>query len=318
MAKPNDLIHAMLERSGKKLRQAVILPGGISSYFAGKKRIKYEDGGPDITNPLSVGGNPNVGPAKYYERVPIHRTSELTTTKYDMTRVVGSFVVSEQEIDENSGASKIVDIAKAKLEALEISFKNYMRRIAASTNSGDHANGVPNLLPTVNTSGTVGGLSLSTVPLFRHEVYSFGGALNKTNIEDTLDDVLLDLNNGTDRVTVIFAGRKMFAMHRSAARDKAQINISESGFHKKMINLGIVGTDHQGIPLVYDEFLDPDVMYLVNEDHMIMHILKNANMKQKKLNAPADQDIVAERFIHEYQLCSWKQHRTHALISNKA
>ena len=318
MAKPADLIHAMLERSGKNLRYATIIPGGIASYFAGKKRIKYEDGGPDITNPLVIGGNPNVGPNKYYERAPIARTQELTTTRYEMTRIVGSYVISEQEIDENAGVSKILDMAAAKLETLEMEFKNYMRTVMASTNSGDHPNGIPNLLPSVNTSGSVGGISLASVELFRHEVYNFAGAITVNNIEETFDDILLDMNNGTDKVTVIFAGRRLFNLHRNAARGKTQINISDSGFGKNMVNLGIIGTDHQGIPLVYDELLDPDVAFFINEEHMLIHILKNANMKRKQLNAPMDQDVIAERFIHEYQLCSWRQHKTHALVSNKA
>lgn len=317
MAKPSDLIHAMAERSMKKLRIAAILPGGVYSYLAAGKRVKFEDGGPDITNPLLTGGNPNVGPATYYDQVPVARTSELTTVGYEMTRIVGTYVISEQEIDENAGSWKITDIAAAKMQALEMAIKKYQRTRAVGTNAGKDPLGLGNLMPAVVTSGTIGGLNLAAEPLFRPSVYNFAGAILSTNIEDTFDDILLDMNTDDSKVTVIFAGRKLFNLHRKATNAKTSIQLTASGFGQTLANLGLVGTSHQQIPVIYDEELDPDVAYFVNENEMMIHILKAANMKMKDLAAPYDQDVIGKRYVMEYNLCSWKNYRTHALVSNK-
>jgi len=314
--KPTDLIHAMAERSMKKLRIAAILPGGFYTYMAAASRVKMEDGGPEIENPILVGGNPNVGPATYYDRVPVSRTSELDTVQYEMTRLVGTYVISEQEVDENKGAAKIADIAAAKMQALEIAIKRYQRTRAVGTNSGKDPNGLGNLLPTVNTSGTIGGINLATQPLWQHEVYTFGGTLTSANIEEAFDDVLLDMNNEEGKITVIVAGRNIYNMHRNATRSKQHINLGETGIGKKLINLGVMGTTHQTIPLIYDEDMDRDTAFFINENEMMIHILKGANMKMKDLIAPYDQDVIGKRYIMEYQLCSWKQHRTHALVRN--
>src|SRR5687768_5026925 len=104
----------MATRSRKKLILAAVLPGGIFTYLAAKNRIKMEDGGPNISNPLIVGSNPNVQTATYYDTVSIDETNELTTVDYDMTRIVGSLVMSEQEADENQGDAVIVKIITAK------------------------------------------------------------------------------------------------------------------------------------------------------------------------------------------------------------
>jgi hypothetical protein len=316
--KPETLIHAMLERSQKKLRIAAILPGGIYSYLGAAKKVKLEDGGPDITNPLMVGGNPNVGPATYYDRVPVAQTSELDTVSYEMTRLVGTYVISDQEVDENMGASKIVDIAATKMQALEISIKKYQRSRAASTNSGKDPNGLGNLLPAVNTSGIIGGINLASEPSFRHSVYDYDGSLTSANIEESFDDLLLDLNNDEGKVSVIFAGRRIFNMHRKAARDNASIQFGSGGFGQTLANLGLVGTNHQGIPLVYDEELHPDDAYFINDNELMIHVLKSANMKLKELTAPYDQDVIGGRYVMEQQLCSWKQFRTHAYVTNQA
>jgi hypothetical protein len=316
--KPEALIHAMLERSMAKMRVAAILPGGIYSYLAAAKKIKMEDGGPDISNPILTGGNPNVGAATYYDRVPVAQTSELDTVGYEMTRIVGTYVISDQEVNENMGTAKIVDIAATKMQALEISFKKYQRSHAAGTNSGKNPLGVGNLLPSVVTSGTIGGINLATQPLFRPSVYNFAGSLTSSTIEDAFDDILLDLNNDEGKITVIFAGRKIFNMHRKAARENASVQFGPSAFGQTLANLGLTGSTHQGIPIVYDEALHPDDCYFINEDEFMVHILKSANMKLKELTAPYDQDVIGGRYVWEGQLCSWKNFRTHAYVSNRA
>lgn len=315
--KPTDLIHAMATRSLKKLRVAAILPGGVYSYLGAAGRLKTEDGGPNISNPILVGGNPNVGPATYYDHVPVAQSSELDTVNYDMTRLIGTYVISQQEVDENKGSSKLVDLAAAKMQALEIAIKKYQRSRAVGVNAGKDPNGLGNLLPSVVTSGSIGGINLAVEPMFRPSVYSFGGTITKTNIEEVFDEILLDMNNDEGKVTVIFAGRRIFNLHRAAARDNASVQLQSTGFGQKLANLGLIGTTHQGIPLIYDEELDPDIAYFVNENEMMIHVLAEANMKLIDIAAPFTQPVIGKRYAMEYQLCSWKNYRTHAFVSNK-
>jgi len=316
MVRPETLMHAMATRSRKRLILAATLPGGIFSYLAAKNRIKMEDGGPNISNPLIVGSNPNVTTATYYDTVPVDETNELTTVNYDMTRIVGTLIMSDQETDENQGDAVIVKILTAKLEALEHAFKKTQRVYAANLNSGSAPNGLPNLIPSDPTSGTIGGINLANENLFRPSSYDFNGGLNAGNIEEAFDDILLDLTHDGESPTVIFVGRNIYRTHRAAARDKTQISLGETGFGKQLINLGIKGTTHQSTPVIYDEFLAPDDFYFANENFLHVHILKSANMKLKELSAPWNQDAIGRRYIMEYQLCSWSNYRNHAYGTN--
>jgi hypothetical protein len=316
MVKPLTLTNAMATRSRKKLILAATLPGGIFSYLAAKGRINMEDGGPTITNPLITGSNPNVGTATYYDQVSVDQTNELSTVSYDMTRLVGTLIMSDQESDENQGDAVIVKILTAKLEALEHAFKKMQRTFAASLNTGSDPYGLPNLIPTDPTTGTVGGINLANESLFRPSAYDFDGSLDAGNIEEAFDDILLDLTHDGESPSVIFVGRNIFRLHRAAARDKTQISLGDTGFGKQLINLGIKGTTHQGTPVIYDEFLAADDAYFVNENFLHIHILKSANMKVKELTAPWDVDAIGRRFIMEYQLCSWSNYRNHAYLTN--
>lgn len=322
MAALDTVVHAMLDRSRAKLIMASAISGTVSTYLHAKKRVVVEDGGPDISNPLIVGLNPNVQSMQYYDTVSVDQTNEFTTVNYSMSRVVGSLIISDQEEDENQGRAKIFKILTGKIKALDESISRQFATYHTSVGAGSDPNGLGNLILADPTTGTVGGINLATESQWRNSSYDFAGSLTPENIEEAFDDILeLDLNRSSDgqkspKPTVIFAGRNIYRMHKAAARDKQQIQLDSTGTGKKLVNLGIVGTTHNGTPLLFDEKLGANVCYFVNEEYLTLHVLRGVNMKIKKLVAPWNMDATGRRVVWEGQLCSWRQYRTHAYLTN--
>lgn len=322
MATLDTVVHAMLDRSRAKLIMASAISGTVSAYLHAKKRVVVEDGGPQITNPLIVGLNPNVQSMQYYDTVSVDQTNEFTTVEYNMSRVVGSLIISDQEEDENQGRAKIFKILTGKIKALDESISRQFATYHTSVGTGSDPNGLGNLIPADPTTGTVGGISLASESQWRSSSYDFAGTLTPENIEEAFDDIIeLDLNRNSDgqkspKPTVIFAGRNIYRMHKAAARDKQQIQLDATGTGKKLVNLGIVGTTHNGIPLLFDEKLGANTAYFVNEEYLTLHVLRGVNMKIKKLVAPWNMDATGRRVVWEGQLCSWRQYRTHAYLTN--
>lgn len=312
----DTVVHAMLTRSRKKLILASALSNAVYAWLFAEKRVITEDGGPQITNPLILGRNPNITSMQYYDAVPVAQTNEFGTVEYTMSRVVGTLIISDQEQDENKGASVIFKILEGKIKALDESIKEKFSDYLVSTGTGTDPNGLPNLIPDDPTTGSVGGINMATETQWRPSSYDFAGGLDANNIEEAFDDVIMDLTRGTEKPDVIFAGRNIYRLHRTAARDKMQISLDSSGTGKKMVNLGIVGTTHQGTPLIFDEQLDPNKAYFVNSKYLSLHILKGVNMKVKQLTAPWNVDAIGRRIVWEGQLASWRMHRTHAVIEN--
>jgi hypothetical protein len=318
----DTVVNAMLTRSRAKLIMASAISGTVSAYLHAKKRVVVEDGGPSITNPLIVGLNPNVQSMQYYDQVSVAQTNEFTTVEYNMSRVVGTLIISDQEQDENQGRAAIFKILKGKIMALDESISRTFATYHTSVGVGTDPNGLGNLIPADPTSGTVGGIPLATESQWRSSSYDFAGGLTPENIEEAFDDIIeLDLNRSSDgqagsKPSVIFAGRNIYRMHKAAARDKGYIALNETGTGKKLVNLGIVGTTHNGLPVLFDEKLAADEFFVVNDNYMTLHVLKGCNMKIKKLAAPWDTDAIGRRVVWEGQLCSWRQYRTHAYGTN--
>lgn len=322
MATLDTVLNAMLTRSRGKLIMASAISGTVSTYLHAKKRVVVEDGGPEITNPIITGLNPNVTSMQYYDQVPVDQTNEFSTVQYYMSRVVGSLIISDQEEDENQGRAAIFKILKGKIMALDESIKRQFATYHTSVGTGTDPNGLGNLIPSDPTSGTVGGINLATESQWRTSSYDFDGTLTPENIEEAFDDIIeIDLNRSSDgqnspQPTVVFAGRNIYRMHKAAARDKTTIALSETGFGKKLINLGIKGTTHGGVPVLFDEYLGANEAYFVNDAYLTLHVLRGVNMRIKQLVAPWDMDATGRRVVWEGQLCSWRQYRTHAYLTN--
>jgi hypothetical protein len=307
----------VVTRSRKKLIMAAALSNAVYAYLFAQKRVEMEDGGPDISNPLIVGRNPNITSMQYYDSVPVNQTNEFDTVNYTLSRVVGTMIISDQEQDENTGASVIFKILKGKIQALDESIKEKFSDYVFGAGAGTDPNGLSNLIPDDPTTGTVGGINLANETQFRSSSYDFNGNLDANNIEEAFDDIALDLTRNGESPSVCFAGRNIFRLHRTAARDKMQISLGDTGTGKKLINLGIVGTTHNGKPILFDEKLNANKCYWVNEKFLMIHILKGVNMKVKKLTAPWNTDATGRRVVWEGQMCTWRQYRTHAVVINE-
>lgn len=315
----DTVLNSTLTRSRKKLIMAVAKAHVLVAWAMANNRVEYETGGHDITNPMITGRNPNVAAYQYYDQLPINQTDEFDTISYTWSRVAGTLVISQQEIDENAGDTKIFDILEKKMLVLEESIKEKFGEYMYGIGAGMDPNGLGLLIPSDPTTGTIGGKSRATYNWLRTSSYDTGGAINASNIEAFLDDLDLDLKVKDERPDVYLVGRNLYRMYRQAVRDKFTIELGNNGgASKKMFDLGFKGVAHNGIPILYDEDCDVDTMFAINSKYLKLHILRSVNMRVQKLNAPWNVDAMGRRVVWQGQWCMWRFWRTHARVDNAA
>ncbi len=311
------VLHSTLTRSRKKLIMASIKSHALMAWVFANNRVEYEDGGHEITNPLTLGRNPNVASYEYYDNLPVAQTNEFDTVTYNWSRVAGTVIIADQEEDENKGEAQIFKLMKAKMQVLEESIKEKFSDYLYGAGAGTDPNGLTNLIPDDPTTGTLGGISRATENQWRTSSYDFDGSIDETNIEEAFDDILMDVTLKGDRPDIMLVGRNLYRTYRAAVRDKVVINLSESNSGKKMMDLGFKGVSHQGLPMLYDEDCPVNKVYFINSKYMRLHILRHVNMKVKKLSAPWTMDATGRRVVWQGQWCLWKAYRTHAVCINE-
>jgi hypothetical protein len=310
------VIHSTLTKSRKKLIMASVKANVLMAWMFNTKRVDTETGGHDITNPLIVGRNPNVGTYQYYDSLPMSQTDEFDTVTYGWSRFAGSLIISDQEQDENQGETAIFKILTAKMTVLEESISEKFSEYVYGAGTGTDPNGLANLIPDDPTTGVLGGIDRATESQWRTSSYDFDGGLDYQNIEEVFDDVLMDLKVKQERPDIIVAGRDIYRDYRAAVRDKLTINLGELKSGKGMVDLGFAGVSHDSIPIVYDEDCAVNKCYFVNSKYLRLHILKAVNMKVKNLVAPWTVDAIGRRIVWQGQFCVWRAWRTHGVVMN--
>ena len=310
------VLNSTLTKSRKKLIMASIKSNSLQAWAFANNRVEFESGGHEITNPLTLGRNPNVSSYEYYDELPVTQTSEFDTVTYNWSRVGGTVVISDQEEDENKGETAIFKLVKAKMEVLEESIKEKFSVYLYGSSAGTDPNGITTLIPDTPTTGTVGNINRATETQWRTSSYDFDGNIDSTNIEEAFDDILMDLTLKGDKPDLILCGRNLYRHYRTAVRDKVVINLSESNSGKKMMDLGFSGVKHQNIPMLYDEDCPVNKAYFINSKYLRLHMLRHVNMKVKNLVAPWNIDATGRRVVWQGQWCIWKCFRTHAVLIN--
>lgn len=310
------VLASTLTKSRKKLIMASVKSHALMAWAFATNRVETENGGYNITNPLTVGRNPNVSAYEYYDTLPVAQTNEFTTVEYRWSRVAGTAIISDQEEDENTGETAIFKLMKAKLDVLEESIKDKFSEFLYAVGGGSDPQGLGALIPDDPTAGSLGGISRVTESQWRTSAYDFGGSLDATNIEEAFDDVLMDLTLKSDKPDIILSGRNPYRLYRAAARDKVVMNLSDTANGKRMMDLGFGGLSHQNIPLIYDEDCPVNKVYFINSKYLRLHMLKGVNMKVKNLSSPWDMDASGSRVVWQGQWCMWKAYRTHAVVLN--
>lgn len=314
----DTVLHSTLTKSRKKLAFAAIKSNAFYAWATANNRLEFEDGGWEISNPLIVGRNPNVGTYQYYEPVPIGQTNELTTVRYSWSRFAGSLIISDQEQDENTGPSQVAKLLTVKMQVLEESMTEKFSTYLYGAGSGTDPYGLAALIPDDPTSGSIGGRSRVTERQWRTSAFDFNGGLDETNIEEAFDDVEMDLTVKKDSPDLVLCGRNLYRLYRAAVRSKFTIPLTDGGGSgKAMYDLGFKGVTHGGITMLYDEDCPVNKAYWINSKYIRMHVLKGVNFKVKELVAPWTIDAIGRRIIWQGQMCIWNAYRKHAVVINE-
>ena len=75
------VLASTLTKSRKKLILASIKSNALMAWAFASNRVEFEDGGHEITNPLTLGRNPNITSYEYYDEQPITQTNAQMSAK---------------------------------------------------------------------------------------------------------------------------------------------------------------------------------------------------------------------------------------------
>lgn len=271
-------------------------------YLYKKGRIRMEDGGLSLVEPLEYASNSTYQRYSGFDTLSINAVDVITSAEFPWRQVAVNLAASGLELRTNKGGSQIINFTKAKLKNAQNSFKNGLSLdIYSDGTAANQINGLQALIADAGT-GTVGQINSSTFPFWQNIVQSAaaplqGGSaltLGPSTIEQLMLALYIKLTRGENQPNLIVASDDMFTFFEQSQTSLKRYTSSDKGEPESDATAGFVTMKYKNADVFFDSSggIPAQHMYFVDTDYMELAVHKDANMTVMDELRSVNQDAV--------------------------
>jgi len=298
MASPNatftELVSTTFRKHGKSFRDNVSKNNVLYSMMMGKGNVETVDGGLSLVEPLDYAENGTYQRYSGYDLLNVSASDVLTSAEYNWRQIAINVVASGLELRTNSGDSRIIALAKARIKNAMRTFKNnFSFDLYSDGTATNQINGLQAIVADAGT-GTVGGIDSSTWTFWQNKVQSAaaplqgGGAItpSSTTMESLMLPLWLALTRGDDMPDLIVSSNDYFTFYEQSQTSLKRYSGSDS------VSGGFVSLLYKKAKVVFDGGSGiPDAhMYFLNTDYLKLKAHQDANLTTLDEAKPYNQD----------------------------
>ena len=263
----------------------------LFSWLKSKDRMRVLDGGEEIIVPLLYAFNDTVKSYSAYEQLDLIPQTGIGNARYEWKQTAGSVTISGKEMRQNSGDKQVINLLKAKVNQLEISFADWFntKLFADGTgNANKDIDGIPLFITSAGT-GTVGGINSSTYTWWKN--YTVAGTKTTTDFDNLIAKMRTGYNTvskGVDFPDIGITTQTVFEGYESKL--VATLNYNVALVDIKTGDLGFQNLKFKGMTLGWDDYCTSGAMYLINSNYLEMFTHKDANFSMQDFIKPDNQD----------------------------
>ncbi len=209
-----DLLTTTLRNRTRKLADNVTRNNAILRQMSKRSTgLLPFDGGRTIDQEISYANNSNATWYAGYETVAINPQETFSMAEFDMKLLAVAVSISGQEMLQNSGEERSINLVASRVENAEATMDNVVATSMYSdgTGSGGKEIGGLRMLVADTSTNTVGGISRSQWPFWANQ--SDAGTFTAAGIQGTMDSLWVKLIRGTDRPRIILADNTAYSVY---------------------------------------------------------------------------------------------------------
>jgi hypothetical protein len=298
MPSPNatftELVTTTFRKHRKDIKDNLSKNNALLKRMMEKGMKRSEDGGLSIVEPLDYAVNGTYQRFSGYDVLNIQASDVITAAEYQWRQIALNVVASGQELRTNSGDSRIINLAKARLKNAIRTFKNNFSVDVYSDGSlANQVNGLQALVADTGT-GTVGGIDSGTWAFWQNKVQSAaaplqgGGAIvpSATTMESLMLPLYMALTRGDDQPDLIVADNNYFAFYEQSQTSLKRYSTSDSA------QGGFVSLKYKKADVIFDggSGIPTNHMYFLNTDYLNLVVHKDADLEVMDEMRPYNQD----------------------------
>ncbi len=295
MPSPNstftELVSTTFRNHRKDIKDNLSTRNALLKYMMKRGNYRKEDGGLTIVTPLDYAANGTYQRYSDWDTLNISASDVISAAEYQWRQVALNVVASGREMRINSGDSRIMNLAKKRIENAIRTFNNsFSSDLYSNGSASNQVNGLQAIIADVNTN-TVGGIDASTWAFWRNTVTD-ASALGVTPSATTIEGSLmlptwLAVDRGPgDQPDLIVADNNYYSFFETS-----QVSIkrymdagkADAGFVSlKYKNADVIFDGNSGIPVNH--------MYFVNTSYLELVAHPKADLEVMDEVRPVNQD----------------------------
>jgi len=261
----NSLLSTTLQNYQPTLVDNIFKDLVLLNHLNEKGRVRVEEGGTQIIEPLMYAVNDTVATYSGYDAIDLTPQEGISAAEYDWKQMAASVAISGIEEAKNRGTEAIIKLLNAKIMQAEMSLKTTLNeQLFGSPGVAPAAkdlNGLGNLIGTQNN--TVGGIDASTNTWWNPtQATTMAATLSLVNMADVYNRA----SRGSDVPDLIITNTSLFEKYESLLTNNVRyqdVTKANSGFQNLMF---------KQTPIVFDLELAVDAsdapMYFLNTKYL--------------------------------------------------
>lgn len=302
-----ELVTTTYRNHKKELADNVSEHNALYRRMTQKGRVRREDGGLSIVEPLDYAENSTYQRYSGYDPLNVAASDVLSAAEFPWRQQATHVTASGLEIRSNSGENRIINLVKSRIKNAQRTMGNNLSEDFYSSGSlTNQIGGLQSLISDAGT-GTVGGINSSTFTFWQNTVQSAaaplqgGGAItpSATTIESLMLPLYLRTTRGADTVDLIVASEDYFTFFEQSQTSLKRYAPEDNG-RGGMISMKYKSADvffdsaASGIPSAH--------MYFINTDYISVVVHQDADMEIMPEMRAINQDAIVIPVIHQCNL----------------
>jgi hypothetical protein len=282
MASPNstftELVTTTFRKHRKEIKDNISNRNALLLYMNKRGNTRKEDGGLSIATPLDYAANQTYQRYSDWDTLNISASDTISSAEYQWRQIAINVVASGRELRINSGESRIINLAKARIKnALRTFNNNFSSDLYSLGTLTNQINGIQALIADAGT-GTVGGINSGDFPFWQNTVID-ASVLSVTPSATTIETGLmlpawLATDRGPDdQVDLIVADNNYYSFFEAS-----QVSLKRYNDATKATG----GYGNSGIPA--------NRMYGINTNYFELVVHEDADLEVMDEMRPVNQD----------------------------
>jgi hypothetical protein len=316
MASPNatftELVSTTFRKHKKEFADNTTNNNALYSRLFKKGRKRSEDGGLTIVEELDYQENGTWQRYSGYDVLDISASDVLSAAEYNWRQAAVHVTASGRELRINSGESRIINLAKARLtNAMRTFANNLSSDLYSDGTASNQINGLQAIAPDT-AGGTLGGIDGDTYTFWQATVQDASSPISGASItlaSGTFEDpfllqLYLELVRGSDQPDLIVLSNDYYTFFEGGQVSNKRYT-SDTNLSNDNGNAGFVSLKYKGADVVFDggSGISAAHGYMLNTDYLSVVCHKDADMDEVEEQRAINQDAVVIPIIWMGNIC---------------